>query len=214
MAPLDDTAANPRRLLANAIEVVKALEAEHADIVAARTKVRSASEFLPDLRAAEKALAEAQEHEPHRLVDEAMGRPSSGLPSVADAQASLDALGRDQVRARETHRLLTVELDAIEHRLEIARMTRKDAVAVAVAGSDAVAQLLASLTAARASVDRLEGIARALGQLGGLPPGALSWDRETALSAPGNVAAAARWRAAVTALETDPSVPLPGDGDL
>lgn len=205
-----------RQRLAEAIERVTGIEAAIADVAAAHLRTGDASELDAAIRDAERDIAGAHAREPARLVDEALGRPVSSLPSIGDAEAKLTELRDEAERRRSVRQLLRQEEATLDTRLSYAVRSRNEAIAAVLATDPAITNLFAELIAARATVARIENAfhalngAPALRDLASVPSDWSRWDRLEARNAPELVDAVAAWSAAPGLLATDPDAALPG----
>lgn len=138
-----------RARLADAIERVTAAEAAIADIDRAFEALGYAWHFDGPIAEAAGVLAAARQHEPQRLVDALLGRPLSGTPSVAEAQAALDELRAEADRRRAARHILEQEQSAAQERLHYAIRRRDEALREALAADPAIIALRQEYEATR-----------------------------------------------------------------
>jgi hypothetical protein len=194
--------------------------ARHAQLAAhladTRHRARAGSEAalssaLRDRDAAEAALREAEDLASHHALARALGHAAG--PTAQQARADLDAARARFDAAWSDSELVKSEIDRLARAVDIARVARDAGVAAVLSAAPGFAALVASLPLARQRVQQLENLFAELGKLPGvaLPP---HWDTPLLRSRPDDWApdaeAAALWRDAISALQTNPAAPLPG----
>lgn len=190
-----------RQRLAQVIDHVAQAEAELDRLAAAREAIgRPQIDAIDD---AEAALANARVREPHRLVDEALGRAGDTQPTVAECETALADVKAEMERRRGAQALLDGEQERLESRLRFAVDQRREAVG-AVVRAEALGALFAQFDQA---LDRVTDLRSVLSLLPGLSQRDL--DHTAVVIRPGTGAGLAAWRVALAALLTDGSAPLP-----
>jgi hypothetical protein len=191
-----------RQHLADIISRVAQIEAELDRLAEARTKIGRPQ--IDAITEAEAALAEAHAREPHRLVDEALGRTGNEQPTVAECETALAGVKAEMERRRGAQVLLDGEQARLESRLRFAVADRREAIG-AVVRAEALASLFAEFDAALDRVAELRSIFDALG----LAMTQRDLDHAAVIGRNGTGRGRAAWRVALAALEADAAAPLP-----
>lgn len=152
---------------------------------------------------AEAALAAARDSESARIVAELVGDDARGGPTVAEAEAALAKAKREHATAERARDMLQ-DTAAAERDLHLAESRLHEAVGAVVA-SEGLTEAL--LTEYEVALDRVADLRAIIDILPGRSSQQMSRSSTTIRNGTG--AGLAAWRAALAALEGDPSASLP-----
>jgi hypothetical protein len=203
--PLPEPQRSPERArLAQAIAHLGGLDKQLERLAEARSRLdRRGKEHTLD--SAHRALDQTRQRAPEILIAKMMGELVDPALTVEHAQAAVEGAQRELDETTAADRLLADEIKVVEERREVAQHARDHAVAEVVKSSAEVVALCDAIALTRQQLHDYAWVLSAI-SLGRLPPG-FFWDGIVHGHDSGG---GKLWRAAISALETDPDTVLPG----